>query len=130
MSGKLLEAARRDIKKILSSKDGFGETITISNPSDGKTLIVEGLHSKHFIQFDSEGNPMNSKNAHISIIESDLIGAEIETRKANGNIDIRHLVVSVSDSTGIQKTYCINENWPSETTGLIVCVLGDYKKKN
>ena len=126
MPGKLLQAARRDIKKILS-KSGFEEVITISDPLTSKQIIITGLYSKHWIQFDSEGSPINSKNAHISILEDDLIKGGIETRKANGNIDIRHLLVSCSDSTGIQKSYCINENWPSETTGLIVCVLGDRK---
>lgn len=127
MSGKLLELARRDIAKIVQS-GGFEEDIIISNPFTGQSIIVKGLHSKHWISYDTDGNPFNSKNAHISIPESVLNVQGFSTRNAKTqNVDMRMYQIAVKDSTGILKTYVINECFPSETTGLIVCILGDLK---
>ena len=62
MSGKLLEAARKDMAKIVQS-GGFEEDITFSDPSSGLSAIIKGLHSKHWLSFDTDGNAFNSKNA-------------------------------------------------------------------
>jgi hypothetical protein len=127
MSGKLLQIARNDFKKIIQG-GGFEESITISNPSTGMVAVIKGLHSKHWISFDGDGNAINSKNAHISLIESTLVENGFETRDPKtGNVNLSKLLISVSDSTNIQKKYVILETFPSETTGVIVCVLGDYK---
>ena len=126
MSGKILEMARKDAAKFVKS-GGFEEDISISSPS-GITLEIKGLHSKHWIGFDSTGVQINSKNAHILINENDLKEGGIETRNAiSGNVDLRRFKVVVKDSTLIGKKYVITETYPSETFGLIVCILGDYE---
>jgi len=65
MSGNLLIKARRDAKKII--KGGFSEKITLINPVSGLTIETDGLASKHHINFDSDGLPINSKNVHVSL---------------------------------------------------------------
>lgn len=125
--GSLLEQARKDARKIINS-GGFQEKITISNPSGVLIKELNGLHSKHWISQDTDGNLINGKNAHICIFEQDLIDAGIVTRNpGNQNVALRNYIVSVKDSTGIEKLYIINECFPSETLGVIVCILGDYK---
>lgn len=127
MSGKLLDLARRDIAKIVQG-GGFEEDITFLDPTTGANFVLQGLHSKHWISFDTDGNPFNSKNAHISVMESVLNMNGFSTRNPkSGNVDLRRYRIKVKDSTGIEKEYCINESFPSETTGLIVCILGDYE---
>lgn len=127
MSGKLLQMARRDIAKITQG-GGFEEDILFSNPLTGEVVELKGLHSKHWIQYDTDGNPVNSKNAHISIMESALNEKGIITRsEKTGNVEMKPWFVTVKDSTGVPKNYIINEIFPSETTGLVVCILGDYK---
>lgn len=127
MSGKLLQAARRDAAKIISS-GGFEEDITISNLSQTKSLNIKGLHSKHWISFDTDGSQVNSKNAHVLIDEQILNENGYDTRNARtGNIDLKNHRISVKDSTLMVKEYIIVECYPSETFGLIVCILGDFK---
>ena len=128
MSGNLLKQARQDAQKIINS-GGFEEEITISNPSGILIVQVKGLHSKHWLVHDTDGNLVNGKNAHITISEKELNEKGIVTRNANtGNVDLKNFRVSVKDSTEFEKKYIINECFPSETFGLIVCILGDFKE--
>lgn len=126
--GSLLEQARKDARKIINS-GGFEEKITISNPSGVYITEVNGLHSKHWISQDTDGNLINGKNAHICISEKDLTDAGLVTRNpSNQNVALRNYIVSAKDSSGTEKKYIINETFPSETLGLIVCILGDYNE--
>ena len=127
MSGKLLEQARKDARKFLSS-GGFEEEMTLTHPSGAPSLTFKGLHSKHWISFDTDGSQVNSKNAHISISEQFLNENGYVTRNPKtGNIDLYKHRISVKDSTLIEKNYVINEVQPSETFGVIICILGDFK---
>jgi len=127
MSGKLLQAARLDALKFIS-KGGFEEDIVLTHPSGAPFLDITGIHSKHWINFDTNGSQVNSKNAHVLISEKVLIDLEYPVRNSKtGNIDLKNHRITVKDSTLIEKEYIINECWPSETFGLIVCILGDYK---
>ncbi len=127
MSGFLLSAARKDAQRIITG-GGFEEDITVSNPNRTISATIKGTHSKHWISFDTDGNQVNSKNAHITIVESDLTDNGFTVRNQNtGNVDLRKYIIEVKDSTDIIKKYVINETFPSETFGLIVCVLGDLK---
>lgn len=127
MSGKLLQAARLDALKFIS-KGGFEEDIVLIHPSGAPSLNIKGLHSKHWISFDTNGSQINSKNAHILISENVLIDLLYPVRNLKtGNIDLKNHRITVKDATLIEKEYIINECYPSETFGLIVCILGDYK---
>lgn len=128
MSGKLLQQARKDLQKILSGGSGWEETISITDPTIGKTISVTGLHPKHWISYDTDGNPVNSKSATVNVMENDLVSGGIQTRnERTGNIDLYRLHISVADATGIVKNYKVNETFPSETFGCIIIVLGDLR---
>lgn len=125
MSGKLLNIARQDAAKIINS-GGFEEDIILTNPQ-GVSKEVKGLHTKHWINYDTQGLQVNSKNAHILINEEELIEKGFETRNLiSKNVDLRKWKVSVPDSSIMIKQYLISETYPSETFGLIVCILKDY----
>ena len=126
MSGKILEAARRDARKMVSSM-GFEEDIKLQTPNGGLLLELKGLHSKHWLKFDTDGNAINSKNAHVTIHESFLRENSYPVRNQNtGEIDLINHIVSVKDESSIEKHYVIIETMPSETLGIIICILGDY----
>lgn len=128
MTGKLLAQARKDARKFTSS-GGFEEDITLIHPSGTPFLSFTGIHTKHWISLDTDGNQINSKNAHILIDESVLQQGNYPVRDLKtGNIDLYKHRINVKDSTGIEKSYVINETYPSETFGLIVCILGDFKR--
>jgi hypothetical protein len=125
MTGSLLAKARRDAKKFIKS-GGFQEDISLITP-DGLTILgTTGLASKHFINFDSDGAPINSKNAHICLDEDVLTLNSYPYRNADGDVSLRSHKINVKDSTGLVKNYVIKEWFPDETLGLIVCILGDY----
>ena len=127
MSGRLLEQARIDAIKFIST-GGFEEEISLSKPDNSLTVLVNGLHTKHWMSFDTEGSVVNSKNAHILISEQVLNAAGYVTRNINtGNVDLRGHKIAVKDSTNLVKNYIIDQSYPSETFGLIVCILADFK---
>lgn len=126
MSGRLLDRIRKQSKKIVT-KGGFEELITLKSADGLITLELTGLVSKHWINFDTDGNAVNSKNAHITIDEDILEAAEYPYRNGDGEVDLKKHKVSTPDSTGVVKEYVITEWLPNETLGLIVCILGDYE---
>jgi len=125
MSGSIIQAAIADSKKIINS-GGFQEAITLTTPSGDLTLEITGLASKHHLSFDSDGLPVNAKNARVCIDEQVLLDADYPVRNAKKEIDLRTHRVSFKDSSGIVKEYVVKENQPDETFGLIALILGDW----
>ena len=126
MSGRIFQLAKRDSKRIVTS-GGFEETITISTATGSNTLTLTGLATKHHLNFNSDGLPINSKNVHICIDEDVLTAAGYPVRNAKGEVNLLKHRVSFPDNTGVIKNYVVNENFPDETLGLIVLILSDYK---
>lgn len=118
----LIAQIKADIEQITSNSNEFGVELTLVAP-EGQTATVTGLHTKHNINFDTEGNKINSLNAHASFSEKFLIDADYPVRNSEGEVDLKRHRLSAKDSTGIVKHYIINESWPDETLGLIVCIL-------
>jgi len=124
----LLDFARSDWNKIVSSRRDFGVEITIVNPATSETATFTGTHTKHWFRVDFEsGALVNSRNAHIAIPERELIAEYYPVRNAAGEVAIKCHIIYVKDSTGITKSYKIDQQFPDETVGVIVCLLVDYK---
>jgi hypothetical protein len=122
----LLDIARKDIALITSDLSGFGESVTLENPQT-QEIEITGLHSKHHLGIDTDGARVNSKNAHISFSEQNVIDAGLTIRNNSGEVNLKGWKVRCKDSTGYVKLYVIREWFPSETTGLIVCILDDFE---
>lgn len=126
MSGNILQLARKDAKFFLS-KGGFESDIEMRTPDNTQSILLTGFATKHHFSYDTDGNAINAKNVHISIDEDVLVKNGYPVRNKKGEITlIRHTVI-VADSSGEKKTYVVRENFPDETLGLIVCILGDLK---
>jgi hypothetical protein len=121
----LMDQAKADIKQITSNAEEFGKEITLTAPDDSVATVI-GLHTKHHLGVDTDGNRINTKNAHISVSESLLTDQSYPVRGSDGEVSLKNHKVSVSDSTGTVCTYRIKETYPNESTGLIVCILSDY----
>ncbi|PXX26276.1 hypothetical protein C7967_11538 [Thalassospira sp. 11-3] len=126
MSGNILQAAKADAKKYITA-GGFQEDLTIKTPDENTVLQITGFATKHHINFDSDGNPVNSKNVHICISESDLVANSYQVRNAKGEVALINHRVTFKDSSGLDRDYIIKETLPDETLGLITCILGDFK---
>lgn len=122
----LIDQAKQDIQNITSNQDEFGKEMTLTAP-DGSTATVTGIHTKHHLAVDTDGRPVNSKNAHISVSEYFLDLQDYPVRNDSGEVDLKNHRVTVKDSTGEDKTYLIQEWFPNETIGLITCILGDFE---
>lgn len=138
----LLDRARQDAQRITANLNGFAVVMTFIVPGtnglavydetydesyDGQLTqkTINGLHSKHHMQLDTQGQRENGKNAHVSFSESLMTGYPI--RDASGEVNMARHKVRVVDSTGTAITYVINQWYPDETLGLIVCILGDFE---
>lgn len=126
MAGSILQKARRDARKFLTS-GGFEENITLISADGLNTTATKGWASKHWINYGTDGLPANSKNAHITIDEELLKAAGFVVRNANKEVFLEGVRVNVDDSSGEIKNYIIKEWFPDETLGLIACILGDYE---
>lgn len=123
----ILDLARRDTQDITENSDtGFAVEITLTAPT-GEVAVINGLHTKHHLAIDTDGNQVHSKNAHISFSEYSLDGLDYPLRNSKGEVDLTNHKVFVKDSTGLQKKYVIRERFPDETVGLIVCILAVLK---
>lgn len=122
----LRDQAKADIQQITSNSDEWGIEISLTAPTS-ETCTIIGLHSKHHLATDTDGSKVNSKNASISISEQLLIDNEYPVRNNKGEVSLKKHKVLVKDSTGITKQYVINEWFPDETIGLIVCILEDFE---
>jgi len=127
MSGNILQLAKRDAKFFVT-KGGFEETIEMITPTRDVTLSLTGFATKHWINFDTDGQPVNAKNVHICIDESFLVSNNYPVRNAKGEISLLKHFVSFVDSSGTAKKYVVRENFPDETLGLIVLILNDFKE--
>lgn len=126
----LIAQAKADIEAITSNLDEFGVSMTLTAPAPGnETVTLVGLHTKHRVSLDTEGNFVNAKNAHISISEKFLTDADYPVRNDRGEVFLFNHRVSVADSTGTAKEYVIREWMPDESVGLIVCILGDFEEE-
>lgn len=124
----LIEQAKEDIEDIVSDTDtGFGWTVTLTKKGSGETITLPGLYSKHHLKIDGEGNPINGKNAHLAVPEGPLVAGGYPVRNNKNEVFLKGDKVEVTDLSGIAFTYKISENFPSETTGLIVCILEDFQ---
>jgi len=116
----LIDNINADIASITSNLNDFGVSIEMITPN-GTATTINGIHTKHHLGIDTDGNMVNSKKASIAFSETFL-----NCRNSNEEVALTNYRVSVKDSTGIVKEYIVQQWFPDETIGLIVCILEDY----
>lgn len=121
----LIAQAKADIESITSNLNEFGVSMKFTSPG-GETATITGLHTKHHLGIDTDGNAENTKKAHASFSEKFLLNAGYPVRNSAGEVNLTGHKVEVADSTGVTKTYMVQQWFPDETLGHIVCILEDY----
>ncbi len=121
----VLEDLKSSARELISDVEGFGVPIKLVAP-DTTTVDINGNHSKHHIEYDTEGNLLRSKTARITVSEADLIAASYPYRDGSGEVYLKDHRVTVKDSTGVDKEYVIDTWFPDETLGVILIFLSDY----
>ena len=124
--GTLLNTIQSDIQKITSNLNEYGVSATFTAPDTTQATLTV-IHTKHHLGYDTDGNQVNTKNAHLSVSEQVLIDASYPVRDLSGEVNLRDHRVVVADSTGINHEYVIRECFTDEIISLIVCILVDFE---
>ncbi len=119
----LFERQIRDLAIITSNAKEF-QTITLQ-ASTGEVIEVVGLHSKHHTGFNIDGERISTKTASVSISEEKLLGYPV--RNSKGEVSMKNHLVTVKDSTNIDKRYKVSEFYPDERLGFITLILTDFE---
>jgi len=120
-----IERAIRDARQIVA-RGGFSVSITLLPLGALDPTITKGVASRHNIEFDENGYPINATNSHITLSENELTNLGLTTRNAKGNVNLDGWLATWTDGTGTARTFKIVQTKPSETLGLIICTLGRY----
>src|SRR4051812_17361543 len=119
----LMDIARRDMLRFSTDTNGFAVPIIFAdNNSPVNSVTAPGTAFKHHLRVNEHG-AANTKTARVTIHEDALTALEYPVRDDNGEVNLINHRVTWTDITGEAKTYVIWENFPNETTGLIVCLL-------
>lgn len=123
----MIETAAAAIKRIRTDPNGFTKSIQFIAADGITTATVRGMSSVIHLGVDNQGEFVNSRKAHISIVESSLTDLGYPTRDSNNVLILKDNRVNVMDSTGQTEQYIIREIYPDEALGLLVCILGDFE---
>jgi hypothetical protein len=115
------DRARADIKRIAEKE----EPIKFTSPLDVVCNVV-GLHTRHHLNVDFEGQSTNSTKAHVMISEESFKDASYTVRNAQGEVDLSGHKVDAKDSNGVLRSYIVKEWYQNETFNAIVIILDDY----
>lgn len=122
----LYDIAKTDVNNITNNSAEWGRAITLTAPNS-ETADINGIHVKHHTAFDEQGFPVNGKISSIAISEDIVLAANSSyPLRTNGEVHLKNHLIQAKDSTGVLNTYKIQQWFPDETIGLIVCILSDY----
>lgn len=122
----LIDQIREDVASITSDENDFGEPIIITSPT-GAVVNLIGLNTKHHLGVDTDGNRVNAKNASVAFAEKFLTDVSYPVRNSNQEVVLVGHKIQVKDNTGVLKNYRIQQSFPDEEIGLIVCILEDLE---
>lgn len=110
--------------KLLTNRD-FAVPIVFVAPTN-ETVTINGWTSKHHIGFDTDGNMINSKKAHVTFSESDLTDAGYPFRNTDGEVYMKNHLITVKDSTQTTEQFKVAQWYPDERLGLITLILSEF----
>lgn len=122
----VLDFARQAVDRILTDSEGFTTSVVFLAP-DSTTCTIQSLAVKHNLKFDEYGTPISSKTARITVSEASLVAAEFPVRNAANEVYLNGVLVTWTDSAGIEWTYVIQTAAPDESLGCILCQISDYQ---
>lgn len=118
----LLSQIKADAKIILGNQNDFA--IPVRFIHGAQDVTVNAIHTRHNLGIDTEGNRVNTPNAHVTVSEELLVNAGYTVR-INDEVRMVGHVVYATDSAGIERKYLIAQTFPDETIGTITCMLED-----
>ena len=124
----ILDFARRDMQNItMNSNSGFAIEVIFKHKTTNQEITVKGIHGKHHLSIDTDGNAVNGRKAHVNVAEIQFIDAEYQIRNSKGIVQAKDHIIKCKDANGVLCTYTIDQYFPDETLGNILFILGQYK---
>jgi hypothetical protein len=121
----LKDRAQIDIRRITSGAL-WGEDLIFTAP-DGTTATIKGMYTEHHLGVDDKYEKfVNTKNAHCNFSEKLLVDTGYPLRDAGGEVQMSGHRVQAVNSQGVLCSYVVDQWFPDNTVGLIVCILGDW----
>lgn len=129
-----MDYIREDLQRITTDTNEFAVPVLFS-VTDGVTITsvtCNAIATKHNIVVDettglvSTGLMTNGRNVRIAVSELALKALSYPVRTVNNFVSLIGHTVTWKDVSNVQITYVIREQYPDETTGLIVLQLGNY----
>lgn len=121
----LVDQIRLDVQRITGNTSEFATPIVFEDKF-GTTATVPGTRTNHHLGIRPDGVPVNTKQASVSVSEA-AFPVDYTVRNSAGLVALKGHKVSYADSTGLTKQYVIEETYPDEKLGLIVCILRDFQ---
>lgn len=120
-----IDRAIRDSRRFVTGA-GFSLPVLIRTPQNPEFVEVRGLTSRHHLEVDGDGYPVNSTNSHVTLSEPALVASGFTVRNSRSEVDLSNWVIKWTDGTGTERSYKIISAMPSETLGLIICTVARY----
>jgi len=119
----LLELAKRDYQGIVKDANAWSVSIKFTSP-DSTFVDVVGHGMSHNTSYGTDGQVVNGKNVHVTVVTSDLIDGGYPLINANGRISLTsHTVAFITE--GVLNQYVVSQYYPDETLGIITCILSE-----
>lgn len=115
----------RDFSRFTSNENDFGVSIVFTSPDSVDTATIVGYTVKHHTAFDEMGVKISNKIAAVMVSELLLIGESYPVRNTDGNVYLLNHIVDVTDSNENISRYRVVKQFPDETLGSIVLILGE-----
>lgn len=124
----LLEDIQEDVRDILSDEEDFALPVTFTSNTNPTVIVVCGaLAFRHSLVVDSNtGLLVNGKNARITVSELSLSQLNYPVRNDANAVAMKDHIVSWTDASKQTRTYIVTQQFPDESTGLILLELGTY----
>lgn len=122
----ILDFAKKDYQHIVRDRAAWSKDLEFVSPS-GVSVNIVGHGMTHNTSYGTDGQVVNGKNTHVSIVETDLVDAGYPLYNSKGVISLTNHTVSFLDSVGVMGHYVINQYYPDETLGIIVCILSNKR---
>lgn len=117
----------RHSRSAFSVDGGVTKNILLEN-SQGQQVSIAGIYTRHSINFDTDGNVVNSPNIHMSFHEEEFNaeviaqGVSFKEIRNQDVISLQGFFAYFADSSGTVFKYKVQEYWPDTTVGMIVCM--------
>jgi len=122
------ERARRDMRRFTADDSGFfAVSCVIKTPDVGTSIVVKGLHTRHWMGFDPDGVAVHTAIASLGVAEQQFIDGGFVIRDSNDEVGMKGFLIDAPDSNGNIKNYVLREVFPDENLGLLILILGEYK---